>query len=204
MPSPFSTKGCDPNGRWSRQPDGFSYLWPVQNAYQFVPVGQSRTLSVKTDQRPWTLTVVDLAAAGGIDVRINASKTMIGPFETYALEPGSKYSFDLTGKAEATQVLIMSTPGEAEKPLLYVHAGGALTVHYAVNVILRDCSLSLAGYSKSELLNLLREVEASYAQANIRLVRVGPIHLLELKTTSLGPQIITDSVHGDLIRDHIK
>ena len=155
MPGPFSTKGCDSNGRWSRQPDGFSYLWPVQNAYQFVPVGQSRSLSIKTDHRPWTLTAVDLTMSGGIDIRINARKTMIGPFQTYALEPGIKYPLDLTGKAEATQALVMSTPGEAETPLLYVHAGGALTVHYAVNVILRDCSQTLQGYSKSELLNLL-------------------------------------------------
>jgi hypothetical protein len=204
MPSPFSTKGCDANGRWSRPPDGFSYLWPAQNAYQFVPVGQSRALSLKTDHRPWTLTAVDLTMSGGIDVRLNARKTVIGPFQTYALEPGMKYPLDLTGNAEAALALVMSTPGEADKPLLYAHAGGTLTVHYAVNIILRDCSQTLEQYSRSELLTLLREVETSYAQANIRLVRVGPIHLLELKTMSLGPQIITDSRHGDLIRDHIK
>lgn len=203
MPSPFSSLGCDPEGGWSRSPNGFSYLSPSQNAYQFIPTGQARTVSVKTDHRPWTLTAVDLNASGGIELRLNAAKTVIGPFQTFALEPKTKYPFDLTGRAEATQILVMSTPGETDKPLLYVHAGGALTIHYAVNVILRDCSLTLR-YSEAQLLSLLREVEASYAVANIRLVRVGPIHLLELKTTSLGPQIITDSLHGDMIRDHIK
>ena len=123
MPSPFSTKGCDANGRWSRPPDGFSYLWPAQNAYQFVPVGQSRALSLKTDHRPWTLTAVDLTMSGGIDVRLNARKTVIGPFQTYALEPGMKYPLDLIGNAEAALALVMSTPGEADKPLLYAHGG---------------------------------------------------------------------------------
>lgn len=204
MVSPFSTKQCDPNGRWTRDPDGFSYIWPPSNAYQFVPIGQSRSLSVKTDHRAWTLTVVDLASSGGIDIRLNAHRTTIGPFQTFALEPKMKYPLDLTGRAEATQVLVMSTPGEAEKPLLYVHAGGLLTIRYAANVILRDCSQTLEQYSASQLLLLLREVETTYAQAHIRLARVGPIHLLEFKTMSLGSQIITDGVHGDMIRDYLK
>lgn len=201
--SPFSSPGCNPNGQWSVAPNGFSYLEPTRNAYQLVPLGQTRAVWVTTDDKPCVLSVIDPANTfGGIEIKAGIQKALGELFDIYKLEPRSKYRFELTGMAESVRVLALSTPGVVETPLLYVHAAGVVTIHYAVSVILRDCSLSLI-YSEAELLALLNEVEATYAQANIRLVRVGPIHLLELKATSLGPQIITDGPHGDLIRDHI-
>lgn len=203
MSSPFSSFNCNPDGTWTEPPDGFSYL-PPNNAYQFVPVGQSRRMFVSTDHRRWTLSVVDPANSfGGIKIETEAPRLISDLFDIYTLEPMKTYDLIFTGQAETMRILVMSTPGEAERPALLVHAGDVITIHYAVNVIVRDASLSLI-WSEPQLLSLLRELEASYArQANIRLVRTGPIHRLKFNAP-LGPQIITDGEIGYMIRDHIK
>lgn len=209
MSSPFSSYDCESDGTWSGPPNGFSYFpkgsFPESHAYQFIPLGQSRTVWIATPpDRECTLSVVDPANTfGGIAIDTDAARTVGGLFDVFTLKPMSTTAFALRAAAEATRIFVLSTPGSAERPTFYVDGGGVVTIHYSVSVVLRDCSLSLI-YSEGALLNLLSEVEAIYArQANIRLVRVGPIHKLEFRGMSLGPQIITDGPQGEAIRDHI-
>lgn len=206
MASPFSSENCLFSGKWFGPPNGFSYfpdgMFP-DSAYQFVPVGESRIVSISAHERERTLSVVDAANAfGGIEIRTTAKRAVNPLFDIFTIPPLERPSFEFRANSAATRVLIMTTPGEAQAAL-YVSAGWPLTVHYAANVILRDCAVTL-DYSEPQLLALLRAVEAEYArQANIRLLRVGPIHGLVFKDDTLGRQILTNSDAAFTIREHI-
>lgn len=207
MASPFYSENCSFGGTWSAPPNGFSGfpdgMFPGA-AYQFVPVGESRTVPVQTHDQERTLTVVDAANAfGGIEIRTSTPRALSPLFDIFRLPPFKQAEFEFRASSEATRVLVLTTPGEASRPALYVRAGRPLTVHYAANVILRDCVQRL-DYSEPRLLALLRAVEAEYArQANIRLLRVGPIHGLVFKEDTLGRQILTNSDAAFTIREHI-
>ncbi len=207
MPSPFVSEDCSFSGRWTGPANGFSYFPEgvlLDSAYQFVPIGQSRTVSVQTDDREWTLSVIGPAGnPGGIEIITNARRAVNSPFEVFTLPPTSGASFEFHASAETRRALVMSTPGEPGHPILCVAAGRSLTVHYAANVILRDAVRKLP-YSEPELHGLLGEVEQEYRrQANIRLVRVGPIHRLVFREDNLGSPILANSNETFTIQEHI-